>query len=256
MKVYVGTPTHGAPRIEYIAGFILMREYEMTKPNGGCHWIASNFECGPYIGGNRNKLVHKMYDRDCEALFMVDHDVYCPPETLSRMVEIMEQSGLGIVAGDLILGNDAKTTGFFDGEEDGEPCRYSLAERPIRNGEQSKVALVNAVATSCILIHRRVFDAISAHRDDPPWFGPGTWFMHWPVKATREGKPIDAKAANGLGHYWTETGEDFSFCKRARAVGEKYMGLAYDLGLAHHKVGRMIVEKMTAESPPTLIGAK
>lgn len=248
MRVYVGTPTHGAPRIEYVTGFILMRDYEMTKPAGEGHWVASNFESGPYIGSNRNKLVIKMYERECEALFMVDHDVYCPPETLSRLVEAMEGTGLGIIAGDLILGNDARTTGFFN--DDGAPCRYELAGRPEVDGQPAKLGIVNAVATSCILIHRRVFDAISAHRDDPPWFGPGTWFMHWPVRAKRgdteqlvDGRP-----------YWTETGEDFSFSRRAREVGEGKMGLYYDLGLAHHKVGRMVVEKMTAESPPTVVG--
>jgi hypothetical protein len=243
MKVYFGTPTHGAPRIEFVAGFILMRDYEMTKPPGEGHLVASNFEQGPYIASNRNKLVMKMYERECDALMMVDHDVHCPPETMSKMVEAMQETGLGIIAGDLILGNDARTTGFFDqtaDDQDGPAGSYALAERPLVDGVPAQIGLVNAVATSCILIHRRVFDAISAVRDEPPWFGPGTWFMHWPVKHAT--KP-----------YWVDTGEDFSFCKRARAAGFPVMGLYYGLGLGHHKVGRMIVEKMTG-TPPTQIG--
>jgi hypothetical protein len=240
MRVYFGTPTHGAPRIEFVTGFIVMRDFEMTKPAGEGHLIHSNFQQGPYIGSNRNKLVVGMYERDCEALMMVDHDVYCPPETMSRLVEAMEKTGLAIVAGDLILGNDAQTTGFFD-EDDGSgvPKPYALAARPVSG---APIGIVNAVATSCVLIHRKVFDAISAYRDDPPWFGNGTWFMHWPVRDHRD--PTR----------WVETGEDFSFCKRARAVGFTEMGLHYDLGLGHHKVGRMVVEKMTKEGPPTSLG--
>lgn len=248
MRCYIGTPTHGTPRIEWLTGFVLMRDYEMTKPPGEGHWAHSNFQVGPYIPKNRNLLVEKMYERECEALFMFDHDVYAPPETLSLMVEAMEQTGAGVIAGDLILGNDARTTGFWDGEDEGKDGLFNVAERPEVDGVPQALGEVGCVATSTILIHRRVFDKISTHVSakptewSAPFFGPGTWFMHWPIWDSAK-------------NIWRDVGEDFSFSKRARRVGER-MVMHYGLGLQHHKVGRMTHEVMTKSEFAAAVAAK
>jgi hypothetical protein len=218
VKVVAGTLTHGSPRIEWVTGFMLLWDYEQSKGDQ-CLIAKRHFSVGPYIHKNRAELVLKMYSADVDGIFSTDHDVFTPPDTLERMVATMEETGAGVVAGDLVLGSDVPTTGFLRSKTD---LDFVAGTAPV--GET--VGQVDIAATSCILIHRRVFDKISAFRDEPPLFGPGCWFMHWPV--------WDEK----LGIYQT-LGEDFSFSRRAVAVGEKIV-VQYGLGLDHWKVGRML----------------
>lgn len=219
MKVVYGSLTHGAPRVEWITGAMLMWDHERAKGDD-CLIVGRHLAVGPYIHKNRAEIALKMYALDADATFMVDHDVFTPPDTLERMVATMEETGAGVVAADLVLGTDAPTTGFLnDSRTDG---LFIAAKAPA--GMQ--VGRVDTAATSCILIHRRVYDKISAFRDEPPMFGPGCWFMHWPI--------FDKQA--GL---YVTLGEDFSFSRRVVAVGESIV-VQYDLGLDHWKVGRML----------------
>lgn len=219
MKVIAATLTHGAPRIEWVTGAMLLWDYERAKGDD-CLISHRHFAVGPYIHKNRAEIVLKMYGHGADGVFMVDHDVFTPPDTLERMVATMEETGAGVVAGDLVLGTDAPSTGFLNDPSDGG--RFVSTEAP----PGLDVGRVETVATSCILIHRRVFDKISQHRDEPPLFGPGTWFMHWPIWDDQ------------LSIYQT-LGEDFSFSRRAVAVGERIV-VQYGLGLDHWKVGRML----------------
>lgn len=219
MRVLYATLTHGAPRIEWVAGAMLLWDHERAKGDD-CLIVQRHFSVGPYIAKNRNEQVLKMYASDADAVFSVDHDVFTPPDTLERMAATMEETGAGVVAGDLVLGQDAPTTGFLNDPKD--EGRFMAGAAP----PGLDVGRVDTAATSCILIHRRVFDRISAFRDEPPLFGPGTWFMHWPIWDDR------------LGIY-QQLGEDFSFSRRAVAVNERIV-VQYGLGLDHWKVGRML----------------
>lgn len=219
MKVVYGTLTHGAPRIEWVTGAMLLWDYERDKGEG-CLISARHFSVGPYIYKNRNDQVRKMYEVDADATFTVDHDVYTPADTLERMVATMEETGAGVVVGDLVLGQDAPSTGFLNDPTDSR--RFISTEAP----PGMDVGRVETAASSCILVHRRVYDRISAHRDEPPLFGPGTWWMHWPIWD------------DALKQY-VNLGEDFSFSRRVVAVGEKIL-VQYGLGLDHWKVGRML----------------
>jgi GT2 family glycosyltransferase len=181
-------------------------------------------------------LTMKMYARDCDALLMIDHDVCFPHDVIERMVAAMEQTGVGVVAGNLALQLHADTTGFHADDET-EGIHHAVHRAP---GAPS--ALVDTIASSCVLVHRRVFDKISAHhgkptRTGPPWFGPGTWWMLSPVWDDKQ-------------QAWIERGEDFSFSWRAREVGEAPMLLLWDLGLEHFKVARLQAPEPAVEEVP------
>jgi hypothetical protein len=197
-----------------------MFDYEVRKGEARLLHLKLMFEKGAYISKNRNELTMKMYEEDCDAILMIDHDQFFPPETLERMVEAMERTGRGIVAGNVALQQGAHTTGF---KIEGENTHRSVSR--VSNEPESRV---DTIASSCVLVHRRVFDKISTHVGDPkcsgpPWFGPGTWWMLTPIWDDRR-------------KVWLERGEDFSFSWRAREVGEAPMLLVWDLGIKHYKV--------------------
>ena len=219
MRVLYTTLTHGAPRIEWVTGAMLLWDYEAAK-GADCLIGQRHFSVGPYIHKNRAEAVLKMYAHNLDGVFSVDHDVFTPPNTLERMVATMEETGAGVVAADLVLGSDAPSTGFLNDPKDETRFMSTVAPPGLNVGR------VDTAATSAILINRRVFDKISQHRDEPPLFGPGTWFMHWPIWDEKVG-------------IYQSLGEDFSFSRRAVAVGESIV-VQYDLGLDHWKVRRML----------------
>lgn len=220
MNILYSSLTHGAPRIEWVVGAWLLWDYEQTKPAGVKYELHKrHIAVGPYIAKNRNECVVKMRRSGCDALFMVDHDVYTPPQTLEKLVETLQETGVDAVAGDLVLGNDCPRTGF--GFVEGDERKFQVLEPP--TGEN--VGIVGVAATSCILIRASVFDLIDRKQNAPPFFGPGTWFMHWPVWDEEN-------------QIWQQLGEDFSFSRRVAEVGAR-IAVRYDLGLDHWKVGRM-----------------
>jgi hypothetical protein len=236
-KVYLGTPTHGQPRFEYMAGIIKMREHEMAKGPDESLLIGMKLSCGAYIARNRNAIVRAAKKSAAAlevhperlAVMMVDHDVYGPEDTMERMVRIMNEHEADVVTGDLPLGNSAPTTGFQLPTAD-RPMQFELAARP----EGADVAWVECVATSCILVRMTLLDRIAAFRDDGPYYGLGTWFMHWPRRDPDTGE-------------WAEFGEDFSFSIRATEVGARML-IAYDLDLTHHKITQIVPDEKTLDS--------
>lgn len=240
MIVYFGTPTTGSPRIEWCASVMAMANYEAARGADGLLYPAMQFQLGAYISKNRNALTALMYEAGADALLQIDHDISFPPDTLRRMVEAMEQTGAGVVAGNVPLQLGAPTSGF---NSDGDRVHHNA-----RRGEglgracDETESWVDTIASSCVLVHRRVFDKISRHAgadlhepgdagpSGAPWFGPGTWWMLTPVwDPDRE--------------IWVERGEDFSFSWRVREVGEAPMLLMWDLGLEHFKPTRLSGER-------------
>jgi hypothetical protein len=225
VKVHFGTPTTGSPRIEWCTSVMQMVDHEMNKgPADRLLDVRMQFQIGAYISKNRNAITAGMYRNDADAVLMIDHDQGFPPDTLERMVFAMESTGRGVVAGNVVLQANAPTTGF---EVDDTGARHFPVRREL--GDDTK--LVDTIASSCVLVHRRVFDKISAHVGDPkcsgpPWFGPGTWWMLSPVWDEER-------------KMWIERGEDFSFSWRVREIGEAPMLLMWDLGLTHHKPVRL-----------------
>lgn len=202
-----------------------MMDFEMRKSERD-RLLDTNmqFQLGAYISKNRNAITMSMYRHDCDALLMIDHDQGFPPEILERMVFAMETSRRGVVIGNVPLQANAASTGF---NVDSTGTRHLIVNR---NGAEEST-LVDTIASSCVLVHRRVFDKISRHvgdphRTGPPWFGPGSWWMLTPIWDDEQ-------------KVWVERGEDFSFSWRCREVGEAPMLLLWDLGLTHHKPLRL-----------------
>jgi hypothetical protein len=202
-----------------------MIDHEMNKaPDDRLLDVRMQFQIGAYISKNRNAITAGMYRNDADAVLMIDHDVGFPPDTLERMVFAMEMTEKGVVIGNVPLQHNAPSCGFR--------AETDARHVPVYREGTEETALVDTIASSCVLVHRRVFDKISRHvagpkRSGAPWFGPGTWWMLSPVWDEEH-------------EMWVERGEDFSFSWRVREVGEAPMLVIWDLGLVHHKAQRLV----------------
>lgn len=216
-KVMVGGLTHGAPRIEYVAGIMRLKDYEMLKPEESRLWHSYVVKGGPYIPRNRNNLTRHFWELEDkpEWLLMADHDIVLPETILEVLVGYGIATGAGVVVPDHIQGTSCPTTGLMNDPLD--PRVFRAARRP-ENGE--KAHYVETVTSSVIMVHRRVFEKVAER------YGLGYWWF-----------PEYLKGPDG---WWGDLGEDFSFSKRARAVGEELL-VVYDVeGIEHYKVGRVV----------------
>ena len=211
-RVVVGGLTHGAPRAEYVGSIMRLWDYETRKSPEFRHWHSYHLHVGPYISRNRNYLTRlflAIEDRP-EWLLMIDHDVVVPP---TIMEDLVREAGdeAGVVIADHVLGTSCPTTALMAHPED--QTMFFAAQPP---GEGTHKHFVEAIASSVVMVHRRVYGAIAEK------FGRGTWWMLEHLQ-DKDG-------------YWDELGEDFSFSKRALAVGERLMAV-YGLDIQHYKVG-------------------
>jgi hypothetical protein len=205
--------THGSPRIEYVGSLMRLQDYERSKPAHLCHWNSLHFKTGPYISRNRNYLTRLFLERTSgDWLLMMDHDVVVPETLIEDLLAEARVSGHdpGVIIADHLLGTSCGSTAFLNDPDD--PTRFCIAARP----DEGRSQLVETIASSVVMTHRRVFETIAQQ------FGRGTWWMMERIQ-DKEG-------------YWDELGEDFSFSRRVMAVGERMLAV-YGLEIQHFKVG-------------------
>jgi hypothetical protein len=216
----IGALTHGTPRVEYVGSIMRLKDYEQAKPLAQQHWHSYHVKVGPYISRNRNYLTRLFRERtDANWLLMIDHDVVVPQTLLEDLLRELEGEDAGVVVADHVLGTTCPTTALMNHPTD--PSMF-LAARPPEG--LSKKHYVETIASSVVMINRETIERIARE------FGSGTWWMHERVL--------------GADGYWEELGEDFSFSKRARAVGVKLLAV-YGLDIQHYKVG------LVMSSPPS-----
>jgi GT2 family glycosyltransferase len=148
------------------------------------------WESEPYVDPVRNLLVDNFLDTECEWFLSVDTDIILPENVIGRLLARREK-----LIGALVYVNtsppfpqvyqkiaDFGVKGFGT---------YMVDE----SWEPGDLVKADATGAGCLLIHRDVFESI-------PGKPPFRWFHH-----EEEGEQM--------------FGEDFTFCRRARAAGHQ-----------------------------------
>ena len=172
---------------------------------------------------SRNKIAHKFLETDAKWLLMIDDDIIpCigrpnwMRSTVTSTRNVPDAPLQRHVLQRLIGANKTLIGGAYFGRQEGAPlmCSDRSLEAKAR-AYQDEVAPVDWVATGCMLVHRRVFDDIKEKYPE-----------------------LNSPIANGEFDYFhpinSVTGEDVSFCKRAKAAGHQPH---IDLGLPVFHVG-------------------
>ena len=172
---------------------------------------------------SRNKIAHKFLETDAKWLFMLDDDMIPSigrsgwyrswvPDARGASDQALSRGVLHrlIGAGKTLVG-----AAYFGRQEGGKLACSDQSLAADARGYADKVVPVDWIGTGCLMIHRKVFEAI---REKYPEL----------VSSDPE-MPFDYFLPLGNGN-----GEDVSFCKRAKAAGHQTY---IDLGIPVKHVG-------------------
>jgi hypothetical protein len=165
------------------------------------------------IASNRNKVAGQfLHSTDGDWLFWVDSDMGFAPDTVDRLLESADAEERPIM-GALCFQQKRCGSGDF------QSVRYSIHPTllnwneveetgeqgfvPVDDYKRDAVIEVAGTGSACILVHRKVLQAIEDK------YGPDTWYTHLVIPgAGGKGTP-------------REFSEDLSLCIRAAACGFK-----------------------------------
>ena len=207
-----------------------------------------------YIAHTRNKLAQSFLASDCQWSLWIDDDMVLPigdagwfngvtnlnlpkefagRHTVKRLLESKRK-----LVGALYFGRQPKGKPMF-AEGANDPA---LANR-IRETRPTTVQATNWVGTGCLLVHRDVFldiqkklPHLAPKRADLPWefFSPAPDDVLLKLKDAAEKPELLKSLAEDVAKFKPGTGEDVTFCRRARLAGHQpYV----DLGLVAGHVG-------------------
>ena len=172
---------------------------------------------------SRNKIAHKFLETDAKWLFMLDDDMIPSigrsgwyrswvPDARGASDQALSRGVLHrlIGAGKTLVG-----AAYFGRQEGGKLACSDQSLAADARGYADKVVPVDWIGTGCLMIHRKVFEAI---REKYPEL----------VSSDPE-MPFDYFLPLGNGN-----GEDVSFCKRAKTAGHQTY---IDLGIPVKHVG-------------------
>lgn len=172
---------------------------------------------------SRNKIAQKFLETDAKWLLMIDDDIIpCIGRpnwmraTVSSARTLPDTPLQRHVLQRLIGANKTLIGGAYFGRQEGAPLMCSdRSLEPKARAYQDEVAPVDWVATGCMLVHRKVFQDIEEKYPE-----------------------LKSPIANGEFDFFhpinSATGEDVSFCKRAKDAGHQPH---IDLGLPVFHVG-------------------
>jgi hypothetical protein len=172
---------------------------------------------------SRNKIAQKFLETDAKWLLMIDDDIIpCigrpawMRSTVSNARTLPDAPLQRHVLQRLIGANKTLIGGAYFGRQKDAPIMCSdRSLEPKARAYQDEVAPVDWVATGCMLVHRKVFQDIEEKYPE-----------------------LKSPIANGEFDYFhpinSATGEDVSFCKRAKQAGHQPH---IDLGLPVFHVG-------------------
>lgn len=139
---------------------------------------------GHDIAANANLLVHEMYERDADWLWILGDDHSFSPTILTRLLA----HDVDIIVPLCLMRNAPYRPVIYSGVEDGVRIRVNLDDHP-----QGGLIAVHSAGSGGMLVKREVFDAI-----EDPWFESG----------------VDSSV---------QLGEDLYFCDKARDIGAVVM---------------------------------
>lgn len=188
-KLCIAYPHNGPVAERFLWSMVNFVIFEGGKPDP---IIGSLFkQAGSSVAENRTRIVKYFMDETSdEWLLQIDSDIEFPPELPRRMLDYCEDNHVYILGAAALLGD--RSCVFYKKREDGVYDSIpELKDEPYE---------LDVVGTGMILIHRTVLHAMRNR-----YKGPWPWFGHDP-----EGDLM--------------LGTDFTFCRRAAAMGFKLFG--------------------------------
>jgi hypothetical protein len=196
------------------------------------------------VAAGRNEICRAFLASDATWLWMVDTDMGFAPDTVDRMVKSALANRVKVL-GALCFAQkqdpDLRQGELYANRYRIQPTLYAYTEvaetgekgfKSISRYRRDGFQEVGATGAACVLIHRKVLDALGADPFDP----------------------IKVAGAGGNGTDRTFS-EDLSFCIRASAA-EFAIGVDTSIKTTHFKGGIFLDETMFAMQQETLIQAK
>lgn len=151
------------------------------------------FSAGAHLAAARNQVAAQFLARGRETwLWMLDTDIVFSPELLTRLAATADAKTRPLVSGLYLTttaGGLPLVPMLYDRTPGGQP-EFS----PCRGWRPGAVIRVGGCGAGCLLVHRRVLEAVSRDEGGPAWF----------TEITADGRRF---------------GEDLSFCLRAARAG-------------------------------------
>lgn len=193
---------------------------------------------GPRIATARNTIVRKFLETDAEWLWMLDTDMTFAPDTLERLMEVVDAAERPIMGG-LCFGGSRGGVVF--------PTLYRLRQPGANQGPieiikdypDDTVVKVDATGAACLLIHRSVFERIASlvRPDGARAFPePMVWFQEtvyagidfgedWTfcMRAQQTAIPVHVHTGIKIGHIKPAVVDETAYAEyreRASAIGE------------------------------------
>lgn len=170
---------------------------EDTGPGGRHVYGGYTWACAGYIPASRNLLVERfMTIEDADWLMMFDWDVTFTPAHIYALIDAADPVERPIISGCYVT--------YFGEDNALRPCwmhrRGDEEYVPVSAFTLGEIVPLTVVGMGFTLMHRSVFEDIKKNNNEPwPWFG------HDIINDSR-------------------TGEDLTFCRRAREVGHSVWG--------------------------------
>ncbi len=222
------TPTRSKPRVvaayvhpaEVSAWFMHSWDNLRSYDNGHHQHLVTRLSMvsSANISGTRNKIVRAFLDDypDADWLWWLDADMVFEPDTLDQLLTNADPDKAPIVGG-LCFGIDRNGAGdgqlfptlFALQRDENDPTKTAMAN--YKDYPPNAMFGVSATGSACILIHRRVLEAVRDHgfNSSYPWY----------QETELSGKPCS---------------EDITFCIRAALLGfPTYVDTGVPIG--HHK---------------------
>lgn len=147
----------------------------------------------------RNDMVHQFLERNVDDwLLMVDSDEMLTGPVFKKLVDAASYAHRPVIAGLVFAAYPPEGGDIYPTPR---PSIFRLKDdthEPILDYPRDTVIPVDAAGTGCLLVHRRVLEAIRANTPAAPMWG---WFQDGPMENGR----------------WIS--EDLTFCARVRAAG-------------------------------------
>jgi GT2 family glycosyltransferase len=154
----------------------------------------------PYIDKARNVVVDKFLASDREWLLTVDTDIILPACVITRLMA----RGLPLIGALIYVNQQPPFPQIYHQIADAAVGGFGIFQVQ-EKFEPGELVKADGTGAGCMLIHRDVFDAI-------PGKPPFRWYQHEMI-------------GNEM------FGEDFTFCRRAKAVGfQLYIDTAVHAG--------------------------
>lgn len=199
------------------------------------------------IAWGRNGIVKAFLAGPADWLFMIDTDMGFEPNTIERMLQSADREKRpimgGLAFGHLPVKDSKGTLGDMKYRRIPTIMRYVPATKtldgsgkqtppsttPMEHYPRDAVIECDATGAACLLVHRRVFEAMRKKFPAP---------MHWFDNMTIDGR-------------WF--GEDITFCLRAKALGFP-VHVDTSVKTSHRKI-TYLVEESCSSSPESVTPA-